>query len=181
MPKPRFIFVHGNQATHWSFAWSPWLKIELKRLGFKTFFETFPDSVIARSKYWLPFLSEKAKVAENDVIIGWSSGATAAMRYAEDHKIRGSVLVAPSYTDLGDELERQSGYFDKPWSWEKIKNNQEKIALIYGDDDPYIPQADFEHIAEKLNPEVIKVHKAGHFSEKQEIPELLKYIKQNYL
>lgn len=56
--RPRFIFVYGNQSTHWSFAWAPWLKAELEALGFETFFETMPDSVIARSEYWLPFLKE---------------------------------------------------------------------------------------------------------------------------
>ena len=85
--KPRFIFVHGNQTTHWSFAWAPWLKAELEKLGFDTFFETMPDSIIARSEYWLPFLKDHVKAGEKDVIIGWSSGATAALRYSEKNKI----------------------------------------------------------------------------------------------
>ena len=64
----------------------------------------------------------------------------------------GFVLISPCYTDLGDALEKQSGYFDKPWNWESIKSNQQKIALFYGDDDPYIPQDQFEFIASKFNP-----------------------------
>lgn len=176
----RFIFIHGNQSTHWSFAWAPWLKAELEKLGFQTIFETFPDSVIARAEYWLPFLKDRVKAGKDDVLIGWSSGATATMRYAEGNKILGSILVSPSYTDLDDELEKQSGYFNKPWQWKKIKSNQDKIALIYGDDDPYIPQSDFEYIAKQLNPVTIKVHNGKHFSERQIFPELLQYIKQNY-
>lgn len=178
--KPRFVFVHGNGSTHWSFAWAPWLKVEVERLGFETFFETMPDSVQARNEYWLPFLKEHVGVGADDVIVGWSSGATAAMRYAEDNKILGSVLVSPSYTDLGDELEKQSGYFDKPWQWGKIKANQKHIALIWGDDDPYIPQADFEFIAKQLDATQIKIPGAKHFMERQEFPELLAYIKQTY-
>lgn len=174
----RLIFIYGT--THWSFAWGPWVKVELEKSGFETFFDTIPDSIIARAEYCLPFLKDKVKAGKKDVIIGWSTGATAAMRYAEDNKILGSILVAPSYTDLNSESEKQSGYFDHPWQWEKIKNNQEKIALIYGDDDPEIPQTDFEFIAKQLSPTVIKVHKAGHFIEHQDFPELLKYIKDNY-
>ena len=109
--KPRIVYVHGNQATHWSFAWAPWLKSELEKKGYPTFFETMPDSIIARSEYWLPFLEEYVKVGENDILVGWSSGAVAAMRYAEQHKIKGSVLIGACYTDLGDELEKQSGYW----------------------------------------------------------------------
>jgi uncharacterized protein len=175
------VFVHGNQTTHWSFAWAAWLKEELEKLGFETFFETMPDSVIARSEYWLPFLKDHVKVGEHDVIIGHSSGAVAAMRYAEDNKIRGSVLVSPCYTDLDDEFEKQSGYYDKPWQWDAIKANQDKIALIWGDDDPYIPQEEFNFIAKQLEPTQIKVAGGKHFIEREQFPELLQYIKQTYL
>lgn len=179
--KPRMIFIHGNGSTHWNFSFSGWLKTELENLGFNTFFETFPDSIIARSEYWLPFLKDHIKAGENDVIIGWSSGAVAAMRYAEQNKIRGSILISPCYTDLGDEFEKQSGYYNKPWDWEKIKKNQAKIALVYSDNDPFIPQDEFEHMVEKLNPSVIKILGGGHFIEYSTFPELLKYIKDNYM
>lgn len=179
--KPRMIFIHGNGTEHWSFGWAPWLKTELERLGFDTFFETMPDSIMARSAYWLPFLRDHVKAGPHDVLIGWSSGAVAAMRYAEDNVILGSILVSPSYTDLGDNQEKQSGYFEQPWQWQKIRTNQKKIALIWGDDDPYIPQAQFEFIAEQLNPKQIEIHGGRHFAERFSFPELLRYIKQTYL
>ncbi len=178
--KPRFVYVHGNQTQHWSFGWAPWLKAQLESLGFETFFETMPDSVIARADYWLPFLKDHVKVSTNDVIIGWSSGAVAAMRYAEANSILGSVLISPCYTDLGDELERQSGYYDDPWRWQRIKENQQHIALIWGDDDPYIPQAEFEHIAKELLPHTLTVPGGRHFVERTEFTEVLDYIKQTY-
>ncbi len=178
--KPRFVYIHGNQSTHWSFAWATWLKNELEKLGYETFFETMPDSIIARSEYWLPFLKDHVKVGEIDVIVGWSSGAVAAMRYAEENKLLGSILVSPCYTDLGDDMEKQSGYYDKPWKWDSIKSNQKKIALFWGDDDPYIPQSEFKFIAEQLAPEQIKVAVGKHFVEQSEFPEVLQYIKQNY-
>lgn len=179
--KPRFVYIHGNQTTHWSSAWAPWLKAELEGLGFGTFFETLPDSIIARSEYWLPFLGEHVQAGKNDVIIGWSSGAVAAMRYAESNKILGSVLVSPCYTDLGDDMERQSGYYDRPWQWDKIKSNQDKIALIWGSDDPYIPQSEFEFIAKQLNSAQIRIAGGKHFIDQDKFPELLQYIKQTYL
>lgn len=178
--KPRIIFIHGNGTEHWSFGWAPWFKKELEVLGFDTFFETMPDSIIARSEYWLPFLKDHVKAGENDVLVGWSSGAVAAMRYAEDNKVKGSILISPCYTDLGDDMEKQSGYYDKPWQWEKIKANQEKIALIWGYDDPYIPQTEFAFIADRLNPTQTKIHGGRHFSERTEFPEVLEYVKATY-
>ena len=180
MRNTRIIFIHGNGAQNWAFAWSPWLKTELEKLGYKTFFETMPDSIISRAKYWVPFLKDFVKVGENDVIVGWSSGAVCAMRYAEENKIKGSVLVAPSYTDLGDEMEKQSGYFDKPWDWQKIKSNQEKVALVYSEDDPFIPKNEFENIAENLKPDIIKFTDKKHFIEQEKIQEVLNYIITNF-
>ena len=176
----RIVFIHGNQTTHWSYGWPSWLKKELENLGFATFFETFPDSILARAKYWLPFLKQHVKAVENDALIGWSSGAVAAMRYAENNKIKGSVLIGCNYTNLGDEMEKQSGYYDEPWNWESIKKNQEKIALFYGDDDPYISQSEFEFIASKLSPKVFKILEGKHFIEYETFPQLLEYIKLNY-
>lgn len=179
--KPRFVYIHGNETNHWSFAWASWLKTELETLGYETFFETMPDSIIARSKYWLPFMKDIVKVGSNDVIIGWSSGAVAAMRYAEDNKVLGSILVSPCYTDLnGDELEIQSGYYDKPWHWDKIRANQSHIALFYGDNDPYISQPEFEHIAKMLKPTTTKIPNGKHFVERSQFVELLEYIKKTY-
>jgi predicted alpha/beta hydrolase family esterase len=178
--KPRIIFIHGNSTEHWSFGWATWFKAELDKLGFETFFETMPDSIIARAEYWLPFLKDHVKTGEGDVLVGWSSGAVAAMRYAESNRIKGSILISPCYTDLGDDMEKQSGYYDKPWQWEKIKTNQQKIALIWGDDDPYIPQAEFDHIAKQLNPAQIKIKGGKHFIERTDFPELLQYIKEAY-
>lgn len=178
--KPRIVYLHGNQAMHWSLAWAPWLKQELEKRGFKTFFETFPDSIIAREEYWLAFLKEYIKAGENDVLVGWSSGGVAAMRYAEKNVIRGSVLVAPSYTDLNDPLEKESGYFDTDWNWEMITKNPEHTALFYSKNDPYIPQEQFTFIAKKLNPEVFLIPHAGHFIEKQRFLELLNYLLKTY-
>ncbi|MEA2701588.1 MAG: serine hydrolase [Candidatus Parcubacteria bacterium] len=178
--KPRIIFVPGNQSTHWSFAWAPWFKGELVKHGYPTFFETFPDSIIARSRYWLPFLEEHVQAGPDDVLVGWSSGATAAMRYAENHKILGSVLIAPCITDLDDELEKQSGYFDTPWEWEKIRANQKHVALVYGDEDPFTPREHFETIQKELSPEVIEIASEKHFIEREDFPQLLEHILRTY-
>ena len=178
--KPRIIYIHGNMSTHWSFGWAPWLKRQLEELGFPTFFETFPDSVIAREKYWIPFMQDHIQIGENDIIIGWSSGGTAAMRYAETHKIKGSILISPCYTDLDDELEKQSGWYDKPWDWQAIKKNQENISLIYGDNDPFISQKEFEFIGAYLTSDITKIPKGEHFIERTQFPEVVERIKAVY-
>lgn len=179
--KPRIIFLHGNQSLHWSFAWSPWLKAELEKRGYSTFFETFPDSIIARKTYWLAFLKEHINAGPEDVLVGWSSGAVAAMRYAEMQQIRGSILVSPCYTDLHDALEQQSGYYDTPWNWEKIRANQTHITLIHSDNDPFIPSSEFETIATNLHTRTYRIPNGGHFIDRLTFPEILTEIETYYL
>lgn len=179
--KPRIIFIHGNGTSHWSVPWAVWLKKELETLTFPTFFETMPDSIIAREEYWLPFLKHYVKAGANDILMGWSSGGTASMRYAETTKIKGSILIAPSYTDLNNDFERQSGYYNTPWNWEQIKKNQEKITVVFGDNDPYISQPEFKTIAQNLNATKICIPNGGHFTDFTTFPQVLEYIKKNYI
>lgn len=178
--KPRIIFIHGNGAEDWKFAWTPWLKTELEKAGFETDFQLFPDPVIARAKFWIPFLHDQIQAGENDVLVGWSSGANAAMRYAEKYKIKGSVLVAPCYTDLGDEREKQSGYYDTPWDFSSMKKNQEHVALFYSDNDEFISVSEFESIAEQLQPEIHKFFGKGHFMNQETFEELRDCIVKTY-
>ncbi len=169
----RVIYIHGNQTTYWTYAWAPSLREQLHARGFETFFETMPDSIIARAEYWLPFLEEHVRAGANDILVGWSSGAVAAMRYAETHEIAGSVLIAPCYTDLNDELERMSGYYDEPWNWDAIRKHQREIHLITSATDPYIPQSEFDTIGTELS--AIRTHlpSGGHFNEQSTFPEVL--------
>jgi predicted alpha/beta hydrolase family esterase len=160
--------------------WAVWLKQKLDSRGYATQFETMPDPELARRDIWLPYLENETKAGAGDVLIGWSSGAVAAMRYAETHKILGSILISPSYTDLGDVGEKQSGYFDDPWKWNAIKTNQKKIALVFGDNDPFIPQSEFAYIAVHLGPDKLKIPGAGHFMDRQDLPEVLRYIESTY-
>lgn len=42
----------------------------------------------------------------------------------------GLVLVCAYTSDLGDETERLSGYFTRPWQWDKIKQNAGFIVQV---------------------------------------------------
>lgn len=178
MQKIKIIFIHGNGASSWQFAWTPWLKNELDKIGVESIFETFPDPKLARAEYWLPHL-KNLNADENTLLVGWSSGAVASMRYVEENKILGSLLVAPCYNDLGLESEKVSGYYDKDWNWDKIRENQKYIGMFYSKNDEFIPYEDFEFIKENLKPDYVYTSEnKGHFMNQTEFPELLEYIKK---
>lgn len=131
---------------------------------------------MARAEVWIPFI-ESLGTDGNTIIVGWSSGAVATMRYAEKHSLFGSVIVAPCYTDLGLENEKVSGYYDAPWQWDAIRNNQQWIVQFSSTTDPVIPIEESRYIHTKLQSEYYEID-AGHFYPKKEFPELVDVIKK---
>lgn len=182
MNLPKIILIHGNGGGTATGHWFPSVKKELEALGLTVVAETMPDNVLARENKWLPFLKDKLHADENTVIVGHSSGAVAAMRYAESNKLYGSVLIGACHTDLGDEDEKKSGYYNRPWQWNKIKANQKWIVQFASTDDPYIPIKEARFIHEKLDTEYVEENDQGHYGsdvkEKSEFSKLVEIIEQ---
>lgn len=177
----RAILIHGNGNSKSTDNWLPYLKRELEKVGLQVDAPQFPDTELARASHWLPFLEKELKADENTIIVGHSSGAIAAMRYAETHHILGSALVGAYYTDLGYKTEKLSGYFDIPWDWEAIKSNQKWIIQFAGANDPWIPIQEAHIIRDRLKTEYYESSDQGHFGGdyyKETFPELLDAIKR---
>lgn len=180
MAIPKVIIIPGNGGAAPQDNWFPYLQRELEVAGITIANRQFPDPKLARAKYWLPFI-ESLGADEQTVLVGHSSGAIAAMRFAETHKILGSVLVGAYHTDLGLEAERASGYFDAPWNWPAIKRNQRWIVIFASVDDPYIIIEEPRYLAQQLAAEYHEYVDEGHFgSDKQKtaFPELVAVIKE---
>ena len=178
--KIKVIIIPGNGGGTPQDNWFPYVKNKLEKLGLIVIAKEFPDPILAREIYWLPFLKELG-ADENTILIGHSSGAVAAMRFAEKNKILGSILVGVNHTDLGLEEEKKSGYYNRPWEWEKIKNNQKWTIQFASTDDPFIPIEEARHINKHLNTEYYEYTNEGHFGHgnkpKREFPEIVKIIK----
>ncbi|GFN87963.1 retinoblastoma binding protein 9 [Plakobranchus ocellatus] len=175
--KLKFVIVPGNGGCDVTCAnWYGWLAGKLADAGLVCVAKNMPDPVMARETYWLPFMEKELDCDENTVIIGHSSGAEAAMRFAETRKVYSLVLVSACVTDLGMESERVSGYYNRPWLWEDIKANcKVKVAQFGSRDDPFIPWAEQEQVANELNSHFYQYGERGHFMNST-FPELLKYL-----
>ena len=172
----KIILLHGNGGGNAYSVWLQQVAHDLRDLGLEVVNESFPDPVKARASIWLPFL-EQLGTDEDTVLVGHSSGAVAAMRYAETHKLLGSVLVSACYTDLGEASERVSGYYEAPWDWQAIKSNQDWILQFASPDDPYIPVAEARYIQKHLGTKYHELDKRGHFMDNS-FPELVKAVKK---
>jgi predicted alpha/beta hydrolase family esterase len=171
----KIVFIPGNGGSTTNDNWFPSVKKDLERAGLEVIAAKFPDPELARKDFWLPFLIDELKVDEKTILVGHSSGAIAAMKLAENHKILGSVLVGAYHTHLGIEAEKKSGYFDTTWNWKAIKTNQKWSILFASQDDRWIPieQPRFIHL--NLNCEYHEFTDQGHFGGdyfKPDFPEL---------
>lgn len=177
----RVILLHGNGGSRGTDNWFPYIKSELTKLGVTCIAPDLPDPVLARASYWLPYFKNKLNIGADDIVIGHSSGALSILKYAEMNKIGASVLVGTYYTDLGYEDEMTSGYFDTPWNWKQIKDNQEWTAIFASTDDPYIPIDEPLFIKNQLDSTYFgytnKGHFGGHNHPMLEFPELLGFLK----
>jgi len=135
----RVIIIPGNGNTDISLNWYLYVKEKLEKLGLEVVAKNMPDPDLARKEYWIPFIEQQLGGDDNAILIGHSSGAVAILRYLEDHKAQGAVIVGVYHTDLGMETEKQSGYFDGEWQWSKIRQNVKWIIEFASTDDPYIP------------------------------------------
>lgn len=181
--KIKAIIVPGNGDDNPEDKWFPYVKRELEKSCIKVTNVKFPDAILARKKYWLPFL-EKLGADENTILIGHSSGAIAAMRFAETHRILGSVLVGAYVSHLNEQSEKISGYFDKLWRWDAIKKNQRWIVQFASLDDPFIPIEEAREVHKKLATEYYEYANEGHFGSRDnkiKFPELIEAVKRNLL
>lgn len=173
----KVVIIPGNGAGDVFHAnWYGWLNKKLNNISnLSCELQNMPDPIYAKESIWIPFMEEKLKVDENTIIIGHSSGACAALRYAEQIKVNAIILVSAYTTDLGDRTEKASGYFNRPWQWETIKKNTKFICQFASSDDPFLPWNEQNEVAHNLNVDLKAFDDKGHFMSST-FPELLKLI-----
>ena len=85
--KMKIILIHGNGGSTADNHWFPVVAEQLRKSGFNVINCQFPETYFAYAHIWLPFLKDTLQADENTLLIGHSSGAVAAMRFAEKYKI----------------------------------------------------------------------------------------------
>ncbi|CAF2963002.1 unnamed protein product [Rotaria sp. Silwood2] len=167
--KQRVIIVHGSAITPGIINrhWYKWLQAELVKLGFDAIAPALPDESEAKDSIWIPFLLNNLAVAENDILIGHSSGAMAILRVCEQMKVKGLILVSAGYYDHDA---------NQLWNWNKIKTNVQWIEQFHSSDDPFTPVDSSRHIAKQVQSTYHEFNNRNHFL-CTEFPDLIDVIK----
>ncbi len=182
----RAIIVHcwgGNS----NYAWYPWAKAELEKLGYQVTVPDMPDPDPPKLATWLPHLREIIGQSDDElVLIGHSIGTVTIMRYLEtlEGGQAGKVILVAGFTDqLGfKELEN---FFETKLDFDKIKTKSKNgFTVIQSDNDPFVSGQYGERLKEELGAKLIVKHGANHMSgavdgEKActELPELIENLR----
>lgn len=161
-----FFIIHGIQG-HAGKHWQAWLKKELEKSGHKVIMQSFPNPNRPDRSEWLEFLKTNIEDIniKNLVFITHSLGAVTAMDFIEQSPdlIHGLVSVSGFARDYGIEL---NSYFLKEREIDMllIRKNTKHFSIIYGNDDPYVPQVELEYLADKLGVKSIIIKGGGHLN-----------------
>lgn len=158
-----FIF-HGTSGSPEG-NWFPWLKKELENLGIEVFVPKFPTPEGQSLESWLKAFEPYQKyVNENSIFVGHSMGPALIWRLLERRTspVKAAILVAPfdDFLGLPDFDKLVESFVNKPFDWQKIKQNCPKFTVFASDNDPYIPFKQTERIVKSLGIE-LKLIKGG--------------------
>lgn len=162
----RAVIVHcwGGNANY---AWYPWAKAELEKLGYQVIVPNMPDPDPPKLATWLPYLREIIGQPDDElVLIGHSIGTVTIMRYLEalGSGVVGKVILVAGFTDqLGfRELEN---FFETRLNFPKIKTkSKNSFVAIQSDNDPFVSEQYGERLKEELGATLIIKHGANHMS-----------------
>lgn len=174
------LILHGIEG-HAGIHWQQWLHAELTQRGYNVLMPHLPNSDHPERQTWLTEVKKAAaEVNPKDlIIVAHSLGVVSALDYLEANQAYVLVSVSGFAADYGAEL---NSYFlnEKSIDFKKVNSNLRQAFVLYGDDDPYVPQTALKHLADKLgikNPIIIP--KGGHFNTEagfNKFPQLLKMI-----
>lgn len=153
------IILHGI-GGHSGIHWQAWLGHELASQGHRVIMPTLPDADHPDRARWLAAVSTRLKDIPPDqlIIIGHSLGVVTALDYLSTRQMPAAALFCVSgfSIDYGAPL---NSYFmsERNLDLEEVRKHARHIEIIFGSNDPYVPQQALRALATGLGivPEVI--------------------------
>jgi len=149
--------------------WIPWLKKKLNERGYEVITPIFPTPEIQSLNEWNKVISPHlSELASESIIVGHSIGAVFALSVLEqlETPVKATALVSGFLNDLGNETfdSINRSFYQKDFVWEQILKNTGNISVLHGNNDPYVPVAQAELLADKLNTKAIIIENGGHLN-----------------
>lgn len=167
---PRVIVLHGAHGGPET-NWFPWLHAELAREGVEVVRPRFPTPQGQSLSAWLAaFDAAKATLVPAPmIVVGHSLGAAMALHVAQraTAPLAGLFLAAGFVGALGlpDYDPINASFFAQPFDWPRIRASTHRCGCWAGDNDPYVPLARSQEIAERLGAPLEVIARGAHLSD----------------
>ena len=160
------LILHGIDG-HAGIHWQQWLNEQLRMHGHKVIMPNLPDANRPSRRVWLDTIKEAIKDIDLSrlIIVAHSLGVPSALDFIESlsGKIAGLISVSGFADDYGAKL---NSYFmaEKEIDFGKVNESLQHASVIYGDNDPYVPQSSLKLLADNLGVKPIVIKEGGHLN-----------------
>ena len=147
-----FLILHGIEG-HAGNHWQQWLHDQLIKNKNKVIMPNLPKADHPNRKEWLTTIKKLTKNVDlnNLIIIAHSLSVATSLDFIEtlNKPIKALISISGFADDYESEL---NSYFMKAKgiNFIKVNKNIKKAFVIYGDNDPYVPQKTLKNLADKL-------------------------------
>lgn len=161
------VIVHG-----WSGSpeanWFGWMRDALTVQGIAAHVPQMPKEDTPQVATWTAALAAAAKTPDDRTFfVGHSLGNMAILRYIQSlpqtARIGGVLLVAPYTQSIG--IPFIDDFLADPVDYAKVKDIVQHIAVIASDNDPYVPLAMAQDVADVLGAQMHIIPDAGHIND----------------
>lgn len=162
----KVLIIHGFEAPP-NGGWRVYLMGELKKREIYAFALSMPSPYEPKLNEWLEEINRYAERDKNDelYLIGHSLGGTALLRYFEKYNsenIKAAIFVSTPCG--GGKDEKIEEFLREEFNWGLIKERVTDTIVVHGDNDPLVPLAEAEEIAEKLGSELVVIPNGQHLN-----------------
>ena len=171
-----FVLLHGFTGGP-DKNFFPWLREGLAKSGYEVEVPMLPGTDDPDIKNQVDHVLDTCKINENTIILGHSLGSVAALKIAEQKKLKALVFAAgfaqPVFKDKKRPFEEK---FDWKFDFSKIKENVGEVIMLRDKNDSAVPEERADYIKKQIGGKIIDFKsEADHITGEQE-PEVLKAL-----
>lgn len=184
-PQVKTAFIFIDSFTTPQSHWYNWVRDVLLGHGYQVYIPSFPSSQKITYTAWKQTFEDFAPyVSDQSLFIGHGLGCAFLLRtlHGLSQPVRASILVAPVTQTVGNKVydDRHRTFLAPPYDWALIQTKTRASIVIYGTDDPIIPD-DFSYTLyrDALHAELVPIRHGGHLdtsTDRVMLPELATVI-----
>lgn len=172
------ILVHGWDGGPTK-NWFPWLSESLRDVGYFVLNMSMPNPAKPNRQIWVKHLQDHTIVDSNTIIVAYSIGCMAVLRFLEKSSSspKALILIAP-FAENEKKYKTVRSFFYGKLNWKKI-GKCPNIYTLHSDNDPFVSLWQRLVFKDEVNATNIVQKDQGHF-DGDKIPKVLDIIKGLY-